>query len=439
MIKLSLLLENKKNFGDIDISDYTAISNILNSQGYKSKLAGLLLDYYCFSFNEKTVQKDLNKIFKQLEYDESLLLINNLYSKSCISVSEYGRSVGNNILNILDYSNTVGGLLINFLFFCFYTMDKYCKFKPITNSKSLSYCSVSDNIIKGLDKYRIEDITKTRVNLNSISIGSDVELYLPFIYFELNRLIRELMPDIFTYYTDYLSFNTICTNIVLRDISEQEVRLDLDGSIYSALRKRKYLIPTGGIRLEVMEKDITIEVFERQYNDDNYLIIFDTNKSVSSYKGVTIINLHKRFTLTASSYFYDVIAELLNFYEIDKSLLVEVKPNDYLLYFSISSDTIVDNNGIIAIKGRITDYNDYTVKLPYYWKYKDINYYKSTSKSNRVGIDKTIFISATKRRLANGSKASTEAKLLAKQFCIELEENETLVRPHVRKYKSTLI
>lgn len=89
-------------------------------------------------------------------------------------------------------------------------------------------------------------------------------------------------------------------------------------------------------------------------------------------------------------------------------------------------------------------FSNFEVLAHYYWKCKDLYSYNTKYKVN-LGIDFGFYgkmtqeISAFKRRLPAGSKASEEAKVLAEKYALDLDEDETLVSPFTRKRKIRVI
>ena len=82
-------------------------------------------------------------------------------------------------------------------------------------------------------------------------------------------------------------------------------------------------------------------------------------------------------------------------------------------------------------------YEDFLVEIPYYWRYKGNVKSKPTNKSGFLKADNEssfIYVSAFKRKLPLGQKASDKAKELSEYYCIELEEDETLVSPFIRSH-----
>lgn len=89
-------------------------------------------------------------------------------------------------------------------------------------------------------------------------------------------------------------------------------------------------------------------------------------------------------------------------------------------------------------------FSNFEVLAPYYWKYKDLYSYNTKYKVN-LGIDFGFYgkmtqeISAFTRKLPVGQVASSIAKDLAKKYCLELEEGETIVSPFTRNSKIRVI
>ena len=84
----------------------------------------------------------------------------------------------------------------------------------------------------------------------------------------------------------------------------------------------------------------------------------------------------------------------------------------------------------------------YDVYEPSYWKYKGLLKPNSKSevgeKSSSLLAEKKIKINAFKRKLPSGSVRSKQAEDLAKKYCIDLKDDETIVSSFERKQKVKL-
>lgn len=125
------------------------------------------------------------------------------------------------------------------------------------------------------------------------------------------------------------------------------------------------------------------------------------------------------------------------FYKLEgyaKDLYGEEFNSDPHLVVSFKTDSFI-SSGLVTIKGRSEIYDDFMVEVPYYWRYRGNIKYSPVSKGNFLknrDSDSFIYVSAYKRKLPLGQKTSDKAKELSKYYCIELEEDETLVSPFIR-------
>ena len=257
-------------------------------------------------------------------------------------------------------------------------------------------------------------------------------------YILVQKLFKELMPEEFGYYNSRFNMMDFIISNILAELEESEFNMELSPSFYSLLRKRAYLIPKNGINLKPSRFNLDLDLYERQLNGDNYLIVIQNIEHVSH---VTLINLTKEFTVSTNALMYDVCNFLYSFYKLNdyaESMFGESYANDPRILVSFKTDNMF-SQPFMVIKGKSEDYSYYDIESPYYWRYKDKGRNKlpsQNSKSFLKSLEKEegsfIYVSAYKRKLPIGQRASEKAKEMAKFYCVELEDNETLVSPFIR-------
>ena len=81
------------------------------------------------------------------------------------------------------------------------------------------------------------------------------------------------------------------------------------------------------------------------------------------------------------------------------------------------------------------------VLKPSQWKYKEdciVTERKGHNINKNLLAEKIVKVNAFKRKLPSGSKRSDNADMLSKKYCIDLNEDETIVSPFERKQKVKL-
>ena len=180
---------------------------------------------------------------------------------------------------------------------------------------------------------------KFNVDKMSLAVFQNYKIKHDFIL--IQGLMKNLLSEECGYYS---SRNAVCTNILsslMSELRDNEFNLDLTTEFYSLLRRRSYLLPRSGITLKPKNIDFSIDLYERQYDGDNYIIAV-TNLEDGSY--FTFINLTRGFTVNNSPWLYDLCNFLYSFYKLetealqlygesyynDPYLLLNFKFDDYL-------------------------------------------------------------------------------------------------------------
>lgn len=278
-------------------------------------------------------------------------------------------------------------------------------------------------------------------NLNQVNYATSIKYKTQFELPLINMLLHNLLSrDEFSNYCKSLTVGIAVSNALVQEFKEEEDTVELVPKLYELLRHRAYLIPHCGISLVPSSMEVSMDVYERQYNGDNYLIIFVKLNKATEFTGHLLINLNKQFMLSTFPYVYDIISFLYNFYKLEEKALdkfgIEYS-SDPKLYYSYNIIQFIDPKKVI--KGKSATYKDFTIEVPYYWRYKDTaKKYKVLNKEQFLDAirkgNKEVYISAFKRKLPSGFKPSNESIEMAKVYCLDLEPGETLVSPHIREY-----
>lgn len=460
MNNLQDLLEEDE-FSKIGESDYySECCSILINYGLLSNPFDKIFDYFMFKFSVSEIDcsKEIKNIIKssQLNSDEILIYIKNLDSKI---IKECIYSKDNPNIENLSSRVVVPVVCLNsyklFLMYCFdlvYSNKKLisnglvCKYSELDNVVSLLDSKsnlFSDNVNLLLNSIEsnpgriVNSIVKTKYTIGDKDIALFQKIKFKYDFITIQYLIKNLLVDESTYYNGKLYFIEHVIGSLMSEIKDNEFNVELTSEFYSLLKKRAYLLPRNGVSINPSSIEFSMDLFERQLDGDNYLCIV-TNVGEQSF--FTFINLNKEFLVNNSPFLYDTCNFLYSLYKLEDYAIQYYGKNyaeDPRMIFSYKSDCFI-STGISTIKGRSRVYEDFTVEVPYYWRYKDKSKSISPSQSKREFIDSInsdgnlVYVSAFKRRLPSGQKASSSAKQLAKLYCIELEGNETLVSPFVR-------
>lgn len=340
-----------------------------------------------------------------------------------------------------------------FLYYCFdlcfnntkfYHSDLRGSYKDLENMMSFmtkNFKGFNELLISSLQFVGILPKDSVNVKISNFK-DSDIALFqkmkFKYEYLVTDSLFKELMPEEYPYYSSYFDTREYVISSLIQELLDNEFNMELHPFFYKLLKKRAYLIPKNGISLKPVHLDFNLDIFERQLNGDNYIIIVTTAGPKCS---VTMINLTKEFTLSRDPLLYDICNFLYSFYKLDgyaREMYGDDYANDPRLLVSFKTNSILAEPFQI-IKGRAKTYEEFSVESPYYWRYKDKGRNKLPSQNSKDFIKSLekeegsfVYVSAYKRRLPVGQKASEQAKELSKFYCIELEDNETLVSPFVR-------
>lgn len=219
-------------------------------------------------------------------------------------------------------------------------------------------------------------------------------------------------------------------------------------SDFSTLRERKYLLPKNGVIVISDEAPKESSLILEGYDDlIGYYICQLVDNSIDKH-----FNLFFLTSCTSNVYIADVnLSCLFNLYDVkystwDKSKTILNSSVDGLRFmkmedvFKAAYD--IDVEGIIKIYGNnyLDEDLNITVLKPSYWKYKGdcLNINKTGKHCNNLLAEKIVKVNAFKRKLPSGSKRSDNADMLSKKYCIDLNEDETIVSPFERKQKVKL-
>ncbi|MNM72948.1 hypothetical protein D3C81_846560 [compost metagenome] len=270
-----------------------------------------------------------------------------------------------------------------------------------------------------------------------MNVGEEVSIIYKLETLVLDGFMKELLPDIWIYYKANVKPENTLVLRIMSEMRDKEYYDVLTPEFLGLLRKRDFLLPHNG--LNVVSEKINMDVYERQYKGTNYIVAVCTyHKDFSSglINTVTVLNLNNGTVYNTSSTLYDICNLLFYMYGLDKKC-DELYRLDPRFYISVAPLHML-NNGVLTVKGTANEYKEYEIRLPSYWKYRGSSTsgsYNPFKQSLEYGDKKEQYISAFKRRLPTGAKASKEAKELSEFYCIELENGETLVQPFIRNKK----
>lgn len=220
-------------------------------------------------------------------------------------------------------------------------------------------------------------------------------------------------------------------------------------SDFSTLRERKYLLPKTGVIVlpDKFENDSSL-VLEGYDNLIGYYICQLVNNTVDKH-----FNLFSLKTNISNVYIIDVsLLSLFNLYEVPyapayKSRVILKENTDGLRWLNMEDvfkAAYDDNDSVVKrIYGNNYVFEEINVKVlkPNYWKYKEdciVTERKGHNINKNLLAEKIVKVNAFKRKLPSGSKRSDNADMLSKKYCIDLNEDETIVSPFERKQKVKL-
>lgn len=437
---------------------YNECCKHLSSKGLYTNEFARLFDYFLFVYckSDKDLSKDIKMQIKSMNLDSNDLLVYiHRLTSSLIRLSvDMKKYLSELVLCVAVVLNSFK-LFLMYGFDITYSGKKLLydegvgKYKDLDDIISL-LAEKDDNFSKDLvllllkdterEKSGILDSLKGKVLKDTVE-GVDFALFqkakFKYDYLLLQYLIGSLLKDEYSYYSKKLSLKTHILSSIMCECVEGEYNLELTSEFYTLLRKRAYLIPSSGINLNPSDIGFNLDIYERQFNGDNYLVII-TTVELEEISYFTFINLSKGYTINNSPWLYDICNFLYSFYRLDEyaqDLYGEEYSNDPRIVLSFKTEGFF-SEGVHVIKGKSKVYDDFIVESPYYWRYKGSSLSKPQKKKDFLEDihknEKFIYISAFKRKLPDGSRASKEALELAKVYCLELGEGETLVSPFIR-------
>lgn len=449
---------NYKVAGLSEEEEYFGISKKLLKEGLLEGNYHKLFDYFFFSYlrNSKDCSKDIKSLVKKfnIEY-EDLLLYNQKLCSVALGVINENFSFGMD-----DNLKFMPELAIDCyrLFLC-YVIDVAFGNKKFNYFGINGKLGVLDDPIELLNNkfpsgikhfnYFLRDVTGKKVGsssakelLKSLEFPLFQRYRLKYELLTLGYLIDNLIKEENKSYKEYADYRSYFIACFISEFQTNEYSLELTPELYTLLKKRAYLLPHGGISLEGKNPPLSLDVYERQFNGDNYLVIACASNSSINSIYYTFINLTRQFTVNNNPYLYDICNFLYSFYKLEDSAL-ELYGEDFIkkpnLLFSYKADSILFNK-VTVVRGTSDSYKDFTVGVPYSWnnREKSVKKYDSREFHSKGSSGDFTYISAFKRKLPMGQKASDNAKELAKVYCIDLGKDETLVSPFTRGGKGAI-
>lgn len=446
---------NSYNFKDYEYlgeTYKTLLKNDLLSNSFD-----VLFDFFAYRFDysdENVVVKEIKKLFKKLNMSSFDLLLYTYKLNSIIF------SWTNNDCKELDCLDDINLIVCNVVYY-YKLFLLYC-FDIVFNNKKIScnglvgkYKDLDDAIslcykdYKGFDievkellglSFCLSDEDKKNCSINTSAVPLFQKIKFKYDFIIIKELLQALLKEESSFYLSNYRLDIHVLSSLFSELIENEENIELSKNFYSLLKKRAYLLPEKGIHIKPSKVSIVIDMFERQLDGDNYLILISSpsnNKHNRYY--YTFINLSKEFCINNSPFLYDLCNFIYSFYKLDDSAKIvfgkefNESPS---LFMSYNMNDISGVFGAIRmIKGRSSKIHlDYSVEVPYYWKYRGKCYpsHKKDEFLRDIKKGSSVYVSAFKRRLPKGQKASDNARSLAKIYCIELGDNETLVSPFTR-------
>lgn len=241
----------------------------------------------------------------------------------------------------------------------------------------------------------------------------------------------------YMYHLDKDMFNNVMNinNNFLVDLFYDGYMIDeiivMDKELYERFKNRKYLLPKEGILLTNIYYNGVGNIVIRERLIDGKIWILIYYKLGSNFYPL-FINLIDKYTLFVHRSYTRALEIILKFYGIkpDVDILTdsETYPGEYFTY---------NGNGYVTKSSIKPIY-----KIEGVYKIKKLNINKETYvsfkdkiQSNNIKINQTIKLSPYKRKLVKGQHASQAAIEYAKKYCLNLENNETIVREHIKKIK----
>lgn len=460
---LRLLKESYQNeYSSVETYLGTVLNNIVfSNKDINPDIIDIInyINFYLIPNDVKDLTKEIKSLIKKLNITIEDVCLSLVECKNCMCMDFKESDIEDKENRIIGEQRTIEfmsyQIIIQDLTFMLQTFKnkKVGRINPIKidtliNDKSIELSKSSyldyykDTLCKTDPKFYLIEagLAKFKLNLNDLKFG--VNAIVSFITDEVlsHYYLKKLLPEYSEFYdlkTD--SLNNLVIKLIMERIDESNV--SSCPAFIELLRKRDFLIPHGGVNINgrrvignlsagEFRLAKSIDLYERQYNDNNFLIVLD-NSNEDCF--ITIINLHTGTLINTNPDLYGVLNRLYYFYELYKKDPVGGTLDPWLYY---TFQIINVESGIKTIKGTLLDdFENYDVAVPYYWRYKGKYKNSSSSKNNNhlINNDKKTYISAFTRRLPKGHKRSEDAIRLSKIYCLQLGENETIVRPFERK------
>ena len=447
---------NYKVNGLSEEEEYFEISKKLLKEGLLEGNYSKLFDYFFFSYlrNSKDCSKDIKSLVKKFNIGyEDLLLYNQKLCSVVLGVIDENFNIDKSIKFTPELAIDCYRLFLCYAIDIAFGNKKFNYF-GINGKMSILDDPVGLLMTKfpsGVKhfNYFLRDMLGKKIGGSSTTeLLKNLELplfqryRLKYELLTLGYLIDNLIKEENKAYKECADYRSYFISCLISEFSINEYSLELTSEFYTLLKKRAYLLPHGGISLEGKSPSLTLDVYERQFNGDNYLVIVCASNSSINSNYYTFINLTRQFTVNNNPYLYDICNFLYAFYKLEDSAL-ELYGEGFIknpnLLFSYKANSILFNK-VTVVKGTSDAYKEFTVGVPYSWnnREKSVKKYDSKEFHSRGNAGDFTYISAFKRKLPMGQKASDNAKELAKVYCIDLGKDETLVSPFIRGGKGAI-
>ena len=214
-------------------------------------------------------------------------------------------------------------------------------------------------------------------------------------------------------------------------------------------RKRKFFVRDKGVTIHFNKAfDDWDYVYAREFHhDDEHFLIVIAHSTVNDHEREMIIPIND---------FQSSIRYFM--YEIDFTLLVII-----MYWLGLDQEAIAstqfaaDRDDLSAADNEearkyaakyLTDFfneaatyfseDNYVYEIPYSWNHREKTGRQNKVNANTVTISKQIAVGPYTRRLPAGQHASAEAKAIADKYCIELEDDHTMVDGFTRMQTTKL-
>lgn len=213
------------------------------------------------------------------------------------------------------------------------------------------------------------------------------------------------------------------------------------------LRNRNYILPKNGVILKVLDDTNDISSFILEGYDDIIGCYICQMKDINDCRVIDLIFM----TANVNNIIYpnDCTISLLNLYDVAPIIKRGDEGIEQIDVFNILISSYSackkDSDAKLEYTSHYMKYKslEYEVYKPSYWKYKGLAKLKQHNQKELVEkesllAEKEIKINAFKRKLPKGSSRSKQAEELARKYCLDLKDDETVVSPFERKQKVRL-